>query len=78
MRGKLMWIGWVSGSTLLQGTNVVMSVFIFNGTSGRGKFVRKLYLVFACQNKSVPSEIKQQVGVAATHVKHCSSRPGSV
>eukprot|EP00983_Pelagomonas_calceolata_P085477 1156567-Pelagomonas_calceolata.AAC.3 len=36
MRGKLMWVGWVSGSTLLQGTSVVMSAFIFNGTSGRG------------------------------------------
>eukprot|EP00983_Pelagomonas_calceolata_P132185 1161842-Pelagomonas_calceolata.AAC.5 len=43
MREELMWIGWVSGSTLLQGTSVVMSVFIFNGTSGRGRFVRKLY-----------------------------------
>eukprot|EP00983_Pelagomonas_calceolata_P133689 1161986-Pelagomonas_calceolata.AAC.7 len=35
MRGELMWVGWVSGSTLLQGTSVMMSVFIFNGTSGR-------------------------------------------
>eukprot|EP00983_Pelagomonas_calceolata_P005226 170669-Pelagomonas_calceolata.AAC.1 len=36
MRGALMWIGWVSGSTLLQGISVVMSVFIFNGMSCRG------------------------------------------
>eukprot|EP00983_Pelagomonas_calceolata_P088853 1157249-Pelagomonas_calceolata.AAC.15 len=36
MRGELMWIGWVSGSMLLQGTSVMMSDFIFNGTSGRG------------------------------------------
>eukprot|EP00983_Pelagomonas_calceolata_P100927 1158631-Pelagomonas_calceolata.AAC.4 len=43
MRGELMWIGWVSGNTLLQGSSVMMSVFIFNGTSGRGKLVRKLY-----------------------------------
>eukprot|EP00983_Pelagomonas_calceolata_P046666 1140285-Pelagomonas_calceolata.AAC.1 len=35
MRGALMWIGWVSGSTLLQGTSVILGVFIFNGTSGR-------------------------------------------
>eukprot|EP00983_Pelagomonas_calceolata_P056629 1144678-Pelagomonas_calceolata.AAC.1 len=28
-------IGWVSSSAWLQGTSVVMSVFIFNGTSGR-------------------------------------------
>eukprot|EP00983_Pelagomonas_calceolata_P038787 1136920-Pelagomonas_calceolata.AAC.2 len=35
MRGELMWIGWVSGSTMLQGTRVMMSVLIFNGTSGR-------------------------------------------
>eukprot|EP00983_Pelagomonas_calceolata_P134232 1162038-Pelagomonas_calceolata.AAC.2 len=26
MRGELMWIGWVSGSTLLQGTSVMMGV----------------------------------------------------
>eukprot|EP00983_Pelagomonas_calceolata_P025955 814174-Pelagomonas_calceolata.AAC.1 len=43
MRGEFMWIGWASGSKLLQGTSVMMSVFIFNGTSGRGKFVRELY-----------------------------------
>eukprot|EP00983_Pelagomonas_calceolata_P016640 524627-Pelagomonas_calceolata.AAC.1 len=36
MRGELMWVGRVSGSTLLQGTSVMMSVFIFYGTSGRG------------------------------------------
>eukprot|EP00983_Pelagomonas_calceolata_P131398 1161773-Pelagomonas_calceolata.AAC.17 len=41
MGGEFMWIGWVSGSTLLQGTSVMTSVFIFDGTSGRGKFVRK-------------------------------------
>eukprot|EP00983_Pelagomonas_calceolata_P071740 1151388-Pelagomonas_calceolata.AAC.1 len=35
MRGELLWIRWVSGSTLLQGTSVMMSVFIFNGASGR-------------------------------------------
>eukprot|EP00983_Pelagomonas_calceolata_P012863 411251-Pelagomonas_calceolata.AAC.1 len=38
MRGILMWIGWVSGSMLLQGTSVVMSVFMFNGKSGRGGY----------------------------------------
>eukprot|EP00983_Pelagomonas_calceolata_P107134 1159309-Pelagomonas_calceolata.AAC.5 len=38
MRGELLGVGWVSGSTLLQGTSVMMSVFIFNGTSGRDKF----------------------------------------
>eukprot|EP00983_Pelagomonas_calceolata_P017547 549903-Pelagomonas_calceolata.AAC.1 len=32
----IMWIRWVSGSTLLQGTIVMMRVFIFDGTSGRG------------------------------------------
>eukprot|EP00983_Pelagomonas_calceolata_P034380 1077602-Pelagomonas_calceolata.AAC.1 len=32
MRGELMWIRWVSGRTLLQGTSVMMSAFIFNGT----------------------------------------------
>eukprot|EP00983_Pelagomonas_calceolata_P054605 1143769-Pelagomonas_calceolata.AAC.1 len=35
MRVELMWIGWFSGSTLFQDTSVMMSVFIFNGTSGR-------------------------------------------
>eukprot|EP00983_Pelagomonas_calceolata_P064096 1147985-Pelagomonas_calceolata.AAC.1 len=30
-----MWIGWISGSKLPQGTSV-MGVFILNGTSGRG------------------------------------------
>eukprot|EP00983_Pelagomonas_calceolata_P065991 1148812-Pelagomonas_calceolata.AAC.20 len=40
MRGELMWIRWVSGSTLLQGSSVMISVFVFNGTSGRG---RKIY-----------------------------------
>eukprot|EP00967_Tisochrysis_lutea_P000498 scaffold604_cov20-Tisochrysis_lutea.AAC.3 len=37
MRGELMRIRWVSGSTLLQGTSVMMSVFICNSTSGRGR-----------------------------------------
>eukprot|EP00983_Pelagomonas_calceolata_P022947 721791-Pelagomonas_calceolata.AAC.1 len=39
MKGELMLIGWVSGSTLLQGTSVMMSVLIFNGTSGRVRCV---------------------------------------
>eukprot|EP00983_Pelagomonas_calceolata_P101067 1158650-Pelagomonas_calceolata.AAC.4 len=34
MRGELMWIGWVSGSTLLQDTSVMMRICIFYGTCG--------------------------------------------
>eukprot|EP00983_Pelagomonas_calceolata_P011361 366365-Pelagomonas_calceolata.AAC.1 len=40
-----MWIGWVSGSTLLQGTNVMMSVYISNGTSGRGSCLAGIVLL---------------------------------
>eukprot|EP00983_Pelagomonas_calceolata_P004179 136242-Pelagomonas_calceolata.AAC.1 len=29
MRGELMWIGWVSGSTLPQGTSVMMSIEVW-------------------------------------------------
>eukprot|EP00983_Pelagomonas_calceolata_P070290 1150728-Pelagomonas_calceolata.AAC.1 len=42
MRRELMRIRWVPGSTLLQGTSVMMSVLIFNGTSGRGYGLQNL------------------------------------
>eukprot|EP00983_Pelagomonas_calceolata_P078667 1154334-Pelagomonas_calceolata.AAC.3 len=45
VRGKLVWVWWVSGSTRPQGTRVMSSVFDFNGTFGRGKFVRILHRV---------------------------------
>eukprot|EP00983_Pelagomonas_calceolata_P022333 703060-Pelagomonas_calceolata.AAC.1 len=41
MRKNLMWIRWDSSSARLQGTRVVMSVFIFNGTSGGAKEKKK-------------------------------------
>eukprot|EP00983_Pelagomonas_calceolata_P045938 1139935-Pelagomonas_calceolata.AAC.1 len=36
VRGKLVWVWWVSGSMRPQGTSVMLSFFIFNGMSGRG------------------------------------------
>eukprot|EP00983_Pelagomonas_calceolata_P123521 1161015-Pelagomonas_calceolata.AAC.7 len=45
VRGKLMWVWWVSGSTQPQGSRIIMSVFDFNGTSGRGNFARTLHRV---------------------------------
>eukprot|EP00983_Pelagomonas_calceolata_P076889 1153614-Pelagomonas_calceolata.AAC.3 len=37
VRGKLVWVWWVSGSTQPQGTRIVTSVLNFNGMSGGGK-----------------------------------------
>eukprot|EP00983_Pelagomonas_calceolata_P015679 497664-Pelagomonas_calceolata.AAC.1 len=36
VRGKLVWVWWVCGSTQSPCTRVMMSIFDFNGTSGRG------------------------------------------
>eukprot|EP00983_Pelagomonas_calceolata_P006150 204279-Pelagomonas_calceolata.AAC.1 len=36
VRGKLVWLWWVSGSMRPQGTRFMLSIFDFNGTSGRG------------------------------------------
>eukprot|EP00983_Pelagomonas_calceolata_P002217 75087-Pelagomonas_calceolata.AAC.1 len=44
VRGKLVWVWWVSGSIWPQGTRV-MGIFDFNGTSGRGKSLRILHRV---------------------------------
>eukprot|EP00983_Pelagomonas_calceolata_P009296 300228-Pelagomonas_calceolata.AAC.1 len=45
IRGKLVWIRWVSGGMRPQGTRVMLSVFYFNGTPGRGQFLCILYKV---------------------------------
>eukprot|EP00983_Pelagomonas_calceolata_P085844 1156636-Pelagomonas_calceolata.AAC.29 len=34
-RGKLVWVWWNSGSTRPQGTRIMISVFVCNGTFGR-------------------------------------------
>eukprot|EP00983_Pelagomonas_calceolata_P115406 1160193-Pelagomonas_calceolata.AAC.10 len=39
VRGKLVWVWWVSESMQPQGTRALLSIFDFNGTS-RCKFVR--------------------------------------
>eukprot|EP00983_Pelagomonas_calceolata_P125739 1161232-Pelagomonas_calceolata.AAC.10 len=36
VRGLVVWVWWVSGSTQPQGTKIIMSVIVFNGTSGCG------------------------------------------
>eukprot|EP00983_Pelagomonas_calceolata_P072089 1151540-Pelagomonas_calceolata.AAC.1 len=38
--GKLVWFWWLSSSTQLPGARITTSVFVFNGMSGCGKFVR--------------------------------------
>eukprot|EP00983_Pelagomonas_calceolata_P017160 537817-Pelagomonas_calceolata.AAC.3 len=45
VRGKLVWVWWVSGGMQSQCTRVMMSTFDFNGTSGRGQFVHILHRV---------------------------------
>eukprot|EP00983_Pelagomonas_calceolata_P036452 1133739-Pelagomonas_calceolata.AAC.1 len=38
IRGKLVWVWRVPGSMRPKGTRVILSIFYFNGTSGRGKY----------------------------------------
>eukprot|EP00983_Pelagomonas_calceolata_P086642 1156797-Pelagomonas_calceolata.AAC.2 len=56
-----MWIGWVSGSTLLQGTSVMMSVNIFNGMSGKESTIGKIGLTTVAQPRpSKPRNLSAQ------------------
>eukprot|EP00983_Pelagomonas_calceolata_P016579 523439-Pelagomonas_calceolata.AAC.1 len=45
VRGKLVWVWWVSGSMQSQCTRVMLMIFDFNGTPGRDKFLRILHIV---------------------------------
>eukprot|EP00983_Pelagomonas_calceolata_P088133 1157119-Pelagomonas_calceolata.AAC.13 len=40
IRGKLVWVWWVSGSMQPKGTRVTLGVFDFDGTPSRGEFLR--------------------------------------
>eukprot|EP00983_Pelagomonas_calceolata_P100431 1158566-Pelagomonas_calceolata.AAC.6 len=71
VRGKLVRVWWVSGSKQSQCAGVMMSIFDFNGTSGRGKLLRVLYRVGMELSREIGTPLQGREGKGYIAVPAC-------